>query len=218
MPGLWGQDSVDQGGGYTGARFWGLDAGAPTPRLGGAGVRRSPRGARAVSGDWAPARTPPRGALPLKLVRVKPTEPAILDMVRSHYSYRESARQRPRTTKTGKTWWSNAKLVVFTDEERTLVFAWQWPRDGYRKDGQNGFNNTLFHRSARCPFLASDIVLAAEQAVVGEWGENRAYTYVDGDAVTSSNPGYCYKKAGWRLVGYSKGGKALLEKQLVRAV
>lgn len=152
----------------------------------------------------------------LILERVKPTEPAILEMVWSHYSYLDNIKKRPRTEKTSKTWWSNARLVVFSDPERTVVFAWQWPKDGIRRDGQNGYNNTLFHRSAGCPYLASEIVLVAEQAVVEHWGEGRAYTYIDADKVRSVNPGYCYKMAGWKQVGISKSGKPLLEKSLRR--
>lgn len=154
----------------------------------------------------------------LVLERVKPTEPAILEMVRSHYSHRENTKQRPRTEKTSKTWWSNARLVVFSDPARTLVFAWQWPKPGMRKDGQEGFNNTLFHRSERCPYQASDIVLAAEKAVVQHWGENRAYTYVDPEKIQSANPGYCYKVAGWSFVKLSKSKKPLLEKILTNGV
>lgn len=147
------------------------------------------------------------------LERVKPTEPAILEMVRSHYSHVSNIKQRPRTEKTSKTWWSNARLVVFSDLGRTLVFAWQWPKDGMRRDKQNGFNNTLFHRSGRCEYLASEVILAAEQKAIEHWGPNRAYTYVDPEEV-SSNPGYCYKIAGWKFVKVAASGKHLLEKQL----
>lgn len=157
------------------------------------------------------------------LERVRPTEDAILAMVRSHYSHRSNVQARPRTAKTGKTWWSNAKLIVFSDPERTFVFAWQWPRVEFLADKQDGFNNTLFHRSDRCPMKASDIILAAEQAAVAEWGPNRAYTYVDPDEV-SHNPGYCYKQAGWTNVRddhgkirTSRDGKHLLEKYLRRS-
>jgi hypothetical protein len=31
--------------------------------------------------------------------------------------------------------------------------------------------------------------------------------------IRSSNPGYCFKRAGWRKVGMSKSGLILLEKQ-----
>lgn len=53
----------------------------------------------------------------ITLERVKPTEQAILDMVRIHYSHRDNVEKRPRTKKTSKTWWSNARLVVFSDPE-----------------------------------------------------------------------------------------------------
>lgn len=155
------------------------------------------------------------------LERVRPTEDAILEMVRSHYSHRSNVKARPRTAKTSKTWWSNAKLIVFSDPGRTFVFAWQWPRVEFRADKQAGFNNTLFHRSDRCAEKASEIILAAEKMAVAEWGPSRAYTYVDPGEV-SANPGYCYKLAGWTNVRLpdgeihkSKDGKHLLEKFLV---
>lgn len=150
----------------------------------------------------------------LLLERVRPTEPAILSLISGHYSHLSNCRLRPRTDKTSKTWWSNARLVVFSDVGRTLVFAWQWPKDGIRKDGQNGFNNTVFHRAQTCPFQASEIILAAERAVIDHWGRNRAYTYVDPLAVKSVNPGYCYKIAGWTFERISKSGKHLLSKVL----
>ena len=156
----------------------------------------------------------------VQLERVRPTEDAILAMVRSHYSHLSNVKARPRTQKTSKTWWSNAKLIVFSDTERTFVFAWQWPKVEYRADKQEGFNNTLFHITSRCPHKASSIILAAEQAAIAEWGTGRAYTYVDPCEV-SDNPGYCYKLAGWTNVRLpdgeihkSKNGKHLLEKQL----
>jgi len=147
------------------------------------------------------------------LERVRPTEESILAMVRNHYSHRSNVAARPRTAKTGKTWWSNAKLIVFSDPDRTLVFAWQWPRTEFRADKQEGFNNTLFHRSDRCTAKASEIILAAERAVIAHWGPSRAYTYVDPEEV-SANPGYCYKVAGWKFVKIAASGKHLLEKHL----
>lgn len=157
------------------------------------------------------------------LERVKPTEPAILEMVRAHYSHKCNTWKRPRTAKTSKTWWSNAKLIVYSDPERTFVFAWQWPRAEFRRDKQSGFNNTLFHRTERCRFKASEVLLAAEQAVVAEWGENRAYTYIDPEETKEIKVrgerviGFAYLKAGWRFVKIAESGKHLFEKQLLLA-
>ena len=36
-------------------------------------------------------------------------------------------------------------------------------------------------------------------------------TFVKPSAVRSANPGYCYKRAGWRLVGAAKDGKPCLQ-------
>lgn len=152
--------------------------------------------------------------------RVKPTEPAILGMVRSHYSHRSNIYKRPRTVKTSKTWWSNAKLMVFSDPARTFVFAWQWPRAEYRADKQEGFNNTLFHRTDICPFKASEIILAAELAIAKEWGDNRAYSYIDPAETRETKRrgkrviGLCYLKAGWRFVKIAASGKHLFEKRV----
>jgi hypothetical protein len=38
------------------------------------------------------------------------------------------------------------------------------------------------------------------------------YTYVNGRKVKSANPGYCFKRAGWRTCGKTAGGLIILEK------
>lgn len=62
--------------------------------------------------------------------------------------------------------------------------------------------------------MSSEIILEAEKIVLEAWGPARLYTYVDASQVRSSNPGYCYLKAGWRKCGQSKSGKLLLEKSV----
>ena len=45
-------------------------------------------------------------------------------------------------------------------------------------------------------------------------GLRRAYTFVDPKRVWSSNAGYCFIAAGWKVIGKTKSGKRILEKQL----
>jgi len=79
-----------------------------------------------------------------------------------------------------------------------------------RWDGQNGFQCSLFrNESGR---QSSEIILEAEEIAVQEWGNNRMYTYVDPSKVISVNPGYCFKRAGWRFERMSAVGKHLLVK------
>ena len=138
-----------------------------------------------------------------KLYQVSPSDDGVRALAFRHYSIK-----RPH----GDSWWSPAKTMCLTNIDRTILFVWQRPLEQYRKDGQKGYNCTLFRNEDSR--LSSDIILEAEQIVVEAWGAARAYTYVDASKVKSSNPGCCYLKAGWERVGESKSGKILLEKYL----
>lgn len=86
-------------------------------------------------------------------------------------------------------------------------------------NGLDGWTCTIFRREAGA--LASDLILAAERALVaevGECGPDGLITYVWDDKVESSNPGYCFKCAGWLVTGRSADGrKTLLQKPWERA-
>ncbi|HKA75309.1 MAG TPA: hypothetical protein VKE26_26135 [Xanthobacteraceae bacterium] len=108
----------------------------------------------------------------------------------------------------------SGRKLVLRDTAGLVVFVWLFPEATYRRDGQVGYNNTLFrNESSR---LSSAIILEAERYAVAKWGPNRGYTYIDARKVASPNPGYCFKCAGWVHVGYSKDQHLhLLEKWLV---
>ena len=105
--------------------------------------------------------------------------------------------------------YSGRKLVL-RDAAGLVLFVWMYPDETMRMDGQVGYNCAMFrNESAR---RSSDIILEAESMAVEKWGPNRMYTYVDPSKIASRNPGYCFKRAGWRFVRLSAGGKHLLEK------
>lgn len=56
--------------------------------------------------------------------------------------------------------------------------------------------------------LSSRLILAAMALTVERWGPEPCgwQTYVDPAKVRSPNPGYCFKRAGWRQIGV-RGGK-----------
>lgn len=62
------------------------------------------------------------------------------------------------------------------------------------------------------PILSSTLILEAEQHAWARWPGQRLYTYVNGAAIRSTNPGYCYLKAGWSKCGATKSGLVILEK------
>jgi len=108
--------------------------------------------------------------------------------------------------------YSGRKLVL-RDAAGLVLFVWMNPDPTMRSDGQHGYNCAIFrNESAR---RSSDIILEAEALAVAEWGPNRGYTYVAPRRITSVNPGYCYKCAGWRFVRRSTKGLHLLEKPIL---
>lgn len=98
------------------------------------------------------------------------------------------------------------KMVLLTTDGRAL-FVWRKFIDA---SGQTGVNCAVFRNES--DVLSSTLILEAEQLAWVRWPGERLYTYVNPRAVKSANPGYCYKRAGWRTCGMTKGGLVILEK------
>ena len=124
-----------------------------------------------------------------------------LDLYDRHYSAREYADGRER------------KLLLGPGEKTVLLTADRSALCGWRKftddSGQEGVNCAVFRNEGDA--LSSDLLRDAMAAAWDRWPGERLYTYVDADAVESDNPGYCFKVAGWRSAGHTKGGLAVLE-------
>lgn len=103
--------------------------------------------------------------------------------------------------------------IVLLTHEATAVWGWWRPGAGQRtRDGFDAWTCTIFRNES--PILSSELVLDAEQALAGhDIGPDGLLTYVWDDRVRSENPGYCFKRAGWRPIGRSVDGcKTLLQK------
>lgn len=100
-------------------------------------------------------------------------------------------------------------VKVIRDTHGLLVFGWLWQE--HRDDKQEGYCCSIFRNES--PRLSSDVILECERIIFGIWGPNRTFTYVDPDEIQSPNPGYCFKCAGYKHVGYSKSGLHLLAKE-----
>jgi len=109
------------------------------------------------------------------------------------------------------------KKLVIRNTEGSMLFAWTWGLDEWRKDGQQGYNCAIFRNESLR--RSSEIILECEAIAVAKWGPNRMFTYVNPAKIESRNPGYCFKMAGWSnvrvedgSVRVSKTGQHLLEK------
>jgi hypothetical protein len=137
------------------------------------------------------------------LIRTTPFDPEMAMLADRHYS---------RRTPGARQFCNSGRKLVLRNAEGTILFVWMFPDVTLRFDNQIGFNCAIFRNESNR--LSSDIILEAEPFAVAKWGPNRAYTFIDATKIRSVNPGFCYKAAGWKFCGYTKGGKHILEKHL----
>lgn len=104
------------------------------------------------------------------------------------------------------------RCVVFKHERALWVTS--WPFAEYVKHAWPGawINSTFRNEGAG---LSSDLIREAVAATMHEWPEPPALgmvTFVDASKVRHKrDPGRCYIKAGFRRVGFTKGGLVALQ-------
>lgn len=92
-------------------------------------------------------------------------------------------------------------------------FVWLYCDPTMRYDAVDGPLCTIFRNEGAG--LSSELICAAEEwtSVVPGWSGLDWWTYVSPTHVRSSNPGYCFKVAGYGFAGRSKRGLMLLRKR-----
>jgi hypothetical protein len=135
------------------------------------------------------------------LVKTTHFDPEMSMLADRHYSR--------RTVGTRQFTYAGRKLVL-RDCAGDVLFVWMWPFDELRMDNQTGYNCAIFRNESKR--RSSEIILEAERHAFEKWGPNRFYTYVNPKKIKSANPGFCFKKAGWKHIGQSKSGLHLLTK------
>lgn len=123
-------------------------------------------------------------------------------MLNRHYSVRHYKDGRKTKLFIGP----GEKMALMTTDG-TALFIWRKFIDG---SGQKGINCAVFRNEGK--ELSSSLILEAEQLAWNRWPGERLYTYVNSQKIKSSNPGYCFKVAGWNVCGQTKGGLVILEK------
>lgn len=101
------------------------------------------------------------------------------------------------------------RSFVLLSEDATAVWVTSWPFAQYVRHAWPGaWINSLFRKEG--PGLASDMIRAAVAATRAHWPDVPALgmvTFVDASKVRHKrDPGRCYRKAGFKHVGFTKGG------------
>lgn len=98
--------------------------------------------------------------------------------------------------------------LVLISQWNDALFGW---RSCIRDDGQEGVCCTIFRNESNA--LASEMILEAEVMAWQKWPGERLFTHVDPRRVRSANPGYCFRRAGWRKTStVTKRGLVVWEK------
>lgn len=122
-------------------------------------------------------------------------------LFRRHYSFSRSKRIPDTETRIAG---PGEKMLLLT-ADATALFVW---RKFISKDGQQGVNCAVFRNESS--HLASDLIVDAMRLGWERWPGARFYTYVNPRKVRSTNPGYCFLRAGWRKCGITKTRRLLV--------
>lgn len=125
-----------------------------------------------------------------------------LALYERHYSCYHYADGRKRTLFVGP-----GEKVVLRTERADALFVW---RNFIDDSGQTGINCAVFRNEGK--YQSSALIQQADQIADCLWPDSRHYTYVRAEAIRSTNPGFCFIKAGWRRCGMTKGGLHILER------
>jgi hypothetical protein len=134
-------------------------------------------------------------------VGVRDADPRALALARRHYSWHEYRDHRPRRKFIGP-----GEYMCLLTADCDALFVW---RKFISMDHQAGVNCAIFRNESTV--LSSELITEAMILAWQCWPGERLYTYVNPRKVRSTNPGYCFKVAGWTVCGWSKSGLVILE-------
>lgn len=129
---------------------------------------------------------------------VRDGDPRAVALYRRHYTCKNPRVDYHRYGFSGK----GESLVLLTLNCDAL-FCWRLVKI-------EGANCSVFHNEGKA--LSSQLIEEACEHAWRRWHGERLYTYVNPRKIRSSNPGYCFLKAGFRRCGMSKGGLVILER------
>jgi len=101
------------------------------------------------------------------------------------------------------------RCLVFRTAAANALWVTSWPFAEYVRHAWPGaWVNSLF-RNDSCAYLSSNLIAWAVALTRAEWEPpaNGIVSFVDASKVRRKrDPGRCYRRAGWKHVGFTKGG------------
>lgn len=129
---------------------------------------------------------------------------ACLELYERHYSANIYADGRERYQFVGP-----GEHIVLRTFDADALFVWRRFIDD-AKPKQHGINCAVFRNEGA--IQSSELVRQADAVADFAWPGARHYTYVNAARIRSTNPGFCFLRAGWKHCGFTQGGLLILER------
>lgn len=127
-------------------------------------------------------------------------DPTARALFHRHYSYAPYRDGRRPVLFVGP----GEKLVLVTAAGDALLVWRRFQSSGH----QDGVNCAVYRNEG--PLRSSDLLREAMDIAWDRWPGERLYTYVNPRRIRSSNPGCCFKKAGWKTVGLTRWNRLVI--------
>jgi len=127
---------------------------------------------------------------------------SVLSLYERHYSAHQYKDGRVRNLFAGP-----GEKIVLRTRDGTAGFVW---RNFICDRGEPGINCAFFRNESE--IKASDLIRQADSIADAVWSCRRHYTYVNPQALRGTNPGFCFKLAGWSRCGETPTGKLVFER------
>lgn len=138
-------------------------------------------------------------------------DPRALALFHRHYSAEKNGRLQKANRHSTSFIGPCADHMVLLTEQCDALFVWQ-TFSVSRLDAQIGACCAVFRNEG--PTLSSVLIEEADELAWTRWPGERHFTYVWDAKVASVNPGYCFKRAGWKTCGRNKDGRLTILERL----
>ena len=136
-------------------------------------------------------------------IEVRDGDPRLRALYNRHYSARRYADGREPVKCAGP-----GEYIALLTAEADAMLIWRRFMSMDKVHGY-GVNCAVFRNESE--ILSSTLIDEAMARAWSRWPGERLYTYVNTEAIRSTNPGYCFICAGWNRCGTTVGGLLVLQ-------
>jgi len=132
-------------------------------------------------------------------------DPRCLTLFKRHYSHQNKARHGISRGNLARFAGPGEVMLLLTPACDALFV---WRRERFRRDRQEGINCAVFRNEGER--MSSLLIREGCRLAWQRWPGQRLFTFVNPRAIRSTNPGYCFKAAGWSPCGHTKKRRLLI--------